>query len=134
MKFSLQTFLWAVVACFAFWPILALAQSSDDLARNPTDEALATHGRNVLNCRNGSDSCDRSTLTEPEATALALADHERNVSACDDGMQSCDPSKLTPSEARNSLVAKHRRNVTNCENGVGDCNPFDLTQPEVAKV
>jgi group II intron maturase len=43
------------------------------------DVALAGHGRNVSNCRNGYDSCDHSNLTQQETIALALADHQQNV-------------------------------------------------------
>src|ERR1700720_1600998 len=62
------------------------------------------HQRNVSNCRNGSQACDRSKLTPQEAISLAVADHKRNVSDCTDGFTSCDHSRLTASEAQGITV------------------------------
>src|ERR1700676_4307547 len=56
------------------------------------------HQRNISDCRNGSQACDRSKLTSQEAIALAVADHKRNLSDCTGGFTSSDHSRLTASE------------------------------------
>jgi len=56
------------------------------------------HQRNVSDCRNGWGTCDRSQLSDREATALAVAEHRRNVSNCDNGFSSCDHSRLTAAD------------------------------------
>ncbi len=84
MKAILRKCLWAQVACLSLGlsPVVAFAQSSD-LAQNLetckagreicdqsklsaaqlAEVALAAHGRNVVNCRNGYSSCDLAKLT-----------------------------------------------------------------------
>ena len=99
MKRNHPTSLLLQPACFGLWPVLALGQQAD----------LTGHQRNVPDCSNGWDSCDRSTLTGPEANALAIADHERNVANCKDALGSCDHSKLTDLEARDVALAEHQR-------------------------
>lgn len=63
------------------------------------DVDRAAHRRNVVNCRNGYESCKHSALSEREAPALAVANHRRNVSDCNDGIGHCDRSKLSSREA-----------------------------------
>ncbi len=46
-------------ACFGFWPILLVAQSSD-----------AT--QNLADCKNGWESCDRSKLSQSEFADVAM--------------------------------------------------------------
>jgi hypothetical protein len=136
MKVTMQTLLWALVACLSLWPILVFAQSSDvardleackngratcdrsKLAQSESAEVAVTeHARAVSNCRNRLKSCDPWKLTGPEATALAVADHQRNASDCREGIGFCDRSKLTQSEVRDSSVAEHQRNFSDCRDG-----------------
>jgi hypothetical protein len=42
-----------------------------------TEVAVVDRARNASDCRDGLDSCDRSKLTEREATALAVANQRR---------------------------------------------------------
>jgi hypothetical protein len=89
------------------------------------------HQRNFSNCRNGSSSCDRSQLSDTEATALAVAEHRLNVSNCENGFTSCDHSRLTVVESRNIAVLEHQRNLAGCESGIGSCDDLKLTASEV---
>lgn len=95
---------------------------------------ISEHQRNVSNCRNGWETCDRSQLTDAEVTALAVADHRRNVSNCESAFTSCDHSRLTAMESRNIAVLEHQRNLAGCKSGIGSCDDLALTSAEVTEV
>src|SRR5437867_850645 len=101
MKVTLSRTLWAQVACLSLWPVLLSAGTPD-----PTG--------NLLACKKGWPSCDRSRLTLSEVTEVAVADRARNVWNCRNGMNSCDRSKLTPAEAIALAVELYDRNVSSC--------------------
>jgi hypothetical protein len=61
--------------------------------------AAGENARNLLNCKNGGESCDYSVLTPVEASTLAAAEQRRNYTACQKGYGFCDRSRLTPAEA-----------------------------------
>src|SRR5947207_14919589 len=69
MKVSLRKCLLVQVACLGLWPILLFAQSPD-LAQN------------LVDCRNGRETCDPSKLSPSQSADVALAGHGRNVSNC----------------------------------------------------
>ena len=93
-------------ACFGFWPILLVAQSSD-LTQNLAD------------CNNGMTSCDHSRLSQSEAGESSLAQHRRNLENCQDGFGDCDRSKLTQTELGTVDLSLRERNVSNCKDGAG---------------
>jgi hypothetical protein len=117
VKSTLRKCFGALVACLSLWPILAFAQSSD-LAQN------------VAECKAGRDTCDRSKLSQSEATDVALAAHFRNVVNCRNGYDPWERSKLTEPEAIALAVADHQRNVSDCTDGMQSCNPSKLTSSE----
>src|SRR6202008_1529743 len=107
MKARVRKYLWAQAACLSLClsPILAFAQSSDP-------------SQNLAACKAGRDSCDRSKLSQSEATEVRLAAHMRNVTNCRDGYESWDRSKLSEPETIALAVADHQRNGTNCNDGM----------------
>jgi hypothetical protein len=98
VKFSLLKRFGVLSACFGFWTILLVAQSSD-----------AT--QNLADCKNGWESCDRSRLSQSEFADVARAEHHRDVSNCRNSFQSLDRSKLTPQETIALALADHQQNV-----------------------
>ena len=57
--------------------------------------AVADHQRNVSDCDDGMQSCDRSKLTPAEARDSSTAERLRNIADCKDGVGNCDHSQLT---------------------------------------
>src|SRR5438876_1862600 len=120
MKVSLRKCLLVQVACLGLWPILLFAQSPD-LAQN------------LVDCRNGRETCDPSKLSPSQSADVALAGHGRNVSNCRNGYDSCDRLKLTQQETIALALADHQQNVSDCKNGMSSCDPSQLTQAEALK-
>src|SRR5579864_2759166 len=114
MKVRLRKCFGALVTCLSLWPILAFAQSSD-------------LSQNLAACKAGRTICDRSKLSQSEATDVALAAHGRNVPNCRSGYDSCDRSRLSEPETIALAVADHQRNVTDCNDGMQSCDPSKLT-------
>src|SRR5438552_2412683 len=102
MKFSLSKQLWVLAAFFSLWPSFLFAQASNV-------------SQNLVDCKNGRETCDRSRLSKSESAEVALS--EQNVSNCTTGTTSCDRSRLTESEARESSIAALQRNIGNCRDG-----------------
>jgi hypothetical protein len=121
MKVSFRKCFGAQIACLSLWPILALAQSSD-------------LSQNLADCKAGRDTCDRSRLSQSQATDVALAAHGRNVVDCRNGFGSFDRSKLSEPETIALEVADHQRNVSDCNDGMLSCDPFKLTPMEARKM
>jgi len=113
MKVSLRKCFGVSVGCFSFWSILAFAQSSDLTS-------------NLANCKAGRETCDRSKLSQSEATEVAVAVHRQNVVNCRNGYHSCDRSKLTEPETIALAVADHERNVSDCNQGMLSCDRSKL--------
>jgi hypothetical protein len=113
--------LWTQVACLTLWPLSLPAGVPDPAA-------------NLLACRQGRPSCDRSRLSLSELTEVARADHARNVADCRNGLVACDRSKLSREEATALAVAEHDRNVSRCTDGIGVCDASRLTVAEARDV
>src|SRR4051812_26779317 len=79
---------------------------------------------NLLACKQGFTSCNRSQLTLAEVTQLGVSDHARYVSDCRRGYASCDRSQLSAPEAAALAVVDYDRNVASCIEGLGSCNPL----------
>jgi len=77
MKVRFRKYLRTQVAFLSLWPMLAFAQSSD-------------LSQNLAECKAGRDACDRSKLSQSEASDVALAAHMRNVVNCRNAYDSCD--------------------------------------------
>src|SRR6187397_1812995 len=110
-----------IVAGVSLWPALLLA--------GPLDPAA-----NLLACKQGPASCDRSRLSLSERTAVARADHARDVSDCRKGREACDRSRLNPAETTALAVAEHDSNVENCTDRIGACDPSRLARAEARDV
>src|SRR6267142_3825473 len=108
MKVSLWEY-WTLGACLSLLPIALFAQSSD-LAQN------------LVDCKNGRETCDRSKLSQSESADVARANHARNVSNCRSGFAACDHSQLTRQEAIAWAIADHQRNVSKCKDGIESCD------------
>jgi hypothetical protein len=84
---------------------------------------IAAEIKQVENCENGWDECDRSKLSPLEESQSAVAEHKRGISACGDGEETCDYSRLTPPEAETLDDAEHKPNYNACITGHGYCDP-----------
>ena len=111
----------ALVACVSLWPASVWAGPSDA-------------PENLLACKQGQESCDRSRLSLAELTEVARADHARDVADCRNDRAACDRSRLSPAETAALAVAEHDRNVSNCTDKIGACDPSRLTPVEARDV
>ena len=82
---------------------------------------VSNHEDNLSACKNGSESCNRSNLTDAETRDIAVL-HQRNVAACRAGDNSCDRDQLTAFETIALDIAVHQTNVSNCMDGIGPCD------------
>ena len=83
---------------------------------------VAVRQRYMSDCKEGSESCDRSKLTASQISEVLAAEHDRNLWNCVNGWEQCDHSRLTPREAAQIAVSEHRRNILACTGGEQTCD------------
>jgi len=69
MKLLSRNLIYAQLVWLIFCPVIFFG------AQGNTSE----HQRNISDCRNSWGTCDRSQLSDTEATALAVAEHRRTA-------------------------------------------------------
>lgn len=104
------------------------------LGLGQTLPATDSGNQNVRDCLDGFATCNRSLLTEAQASEIAELKYDENLRGCLTGYYPCDVTSLTARDAEKVAQVQRRRNLLACEINLESCDKALLSPLEVTEV